>query len=412
MSRTPADFPQDLGAERSVLGACLLSDIAIEDVSAILAPGDFILAQHQHIYRAILDAHTDGRVDMLIVLRKLKGLDVEMGDLVGLTDPTPAISNAAKHATVIVEAKMRRDLITAAGRIAGLGWGDEPSRDVGEAVESARQILAGIEMPQGKGAPDMDIDTFISTTDVSYDWLIPDFLERKDRMLVTAVEGGGKSILLAQIAVMCASGIHPWTHAEVEPRNVAIIDLENSARMVTRRLAGMKVTAGDRLDPQRLRVHCRPEGIDLTTRTDRMWLIDRCIANATELLVIGPAYRMSAGVAAKGDVGAEERTLQITRALDEVRNRCNVTLLMETHAPHGGNYGRDLRPFGSSVWLRWPEFGIGLRKDGEDGRTYSLEHWRGAREQRTWPSALQRGGKWPWSPIMPTGTYHNPRSAA
>jgi len=75
-------------------------------------------------------------------------------------------------------------------------------------------------------------------------------------------------------------------------------------------------------------------------------------------------------------------------------------LVMETHAPHGGNFGRDLRPFGSSVWLRWPEFGIGLRKEDDD--RYLVEHWRGPRDKRTWPTALQRRREWPWTAIMPS----------
>jgi replicative DNA helicase len=75
---------------------------------------------------------------------------------------------------------------------------------------------------------------------------------------------------------------------------------------------------------------------------------------------------------------------------------------METHAPHGGSFGRDLRPFGSSVWLRWPEFGIGIHTDPDDDRNYLLKHWRGPRDVRPWPSVLCRGaGPWPWTPVMP-----------
>ncbi|MGH9175611.1 MAG: hypothetical protein ACRD1H_14695, partial [Vicinamibacterales bacterium] len=42
-------------------------------------------------------------------------------------------------------------------------------------------------------------------------------------------------------------------------------------------------------------------------------------------------------------------------------------------------------------WLRWPEFGIWLSAEGD------IEHWRGMRDERAWPTILQRGGEWPWT---------------
>ena len=323
-----------------------------------------------------------------------------------LQNATPVISNATHYANTVASWKLRRDMMFAADQAMRLAKEDAITAD--EAADQARALFEPLDLPAGRGAPDPDVDSFIAATDTEYDWLIPDFLERRDRMLVTAGEGGGKSVLLTQIALMCAVGIHPWTHEHVEPRNVLLVDLENSQRMVTRRLSWLRKQAGVGFDPQRLRVHSRQAGIDLTTRTDRRWLIDRCEANAAELLVIGPVYRMSSGVAARGDTGGEDQARTVTKALDEIRNRCNVTLLMETHAPHGsGPFGRDLRPFGSSVWLRWPEFGLGLRLDDDEDRRdkWKLEHWRGPRDVRTWPTHLARNsGRWPWTPIMPTGT--------
>ncbi len=51
------------------------------------------------------------------------------------------------------------------------------------------------------------------------------------------------------------------------------------------------------------------------------------------------------------------------------------------------------------MWLRWPEFGIGIRK--EEGDNYVVEHWRGPRDKRDWPQTLVRGRRWPWTAIMP-----------
>jgi replicative DNA helicase len=254
-------------------------------------------------------------------------------------------------------------------------------------------------------------DDFIASTDTRYDWAIDGFLERQDRLLVTGTEGAGKSTLLAQIAVMAAAGVHPWTLEHVAPLNVGVIDMENSSRLLARRFAGLKASLAhyqrhrglpEPWEPTRFRIKSKPEGIDLTQRADRRWLLERCLTNETDLLIIGPLYRMFSGTAARGDVGGEDMARHVTAALDEVRHQAGVTLVMETHAPHGATSTRDLRPFGSSVWLRWPEFGVGIsHKADAPPREYQLGHWRDPRDQRTWPAALlKHGSPWPWTPVM------------
>jgi hypothetical protein len=50
-----------------------------------------------------------------------------------------------------------------------------------------------------------------------------------------------------------------------------------------------------------------------------------------------------------------------------------------------------MRPYGASLWSRWPEFGIYLSPKG------TLTHWRGQRDERAWPEALERSDPWPWA---------------
>lgn len=59
------------------------------------------------------------------------------------------------------------------------------------------------------------------------------------------------------------------------------------------------------------------------------------------------------------------------------------------HATSGKH--RPERPYGASLWMRWPEFGIYLDANGP------MRHWRGQRDEREWPSALKRGGAWMWT---------------
>lgn len=402
----------DLDAERALLGACLLSERAIDDSLQHVEAGDFYIERHRQIYAAIVDQRRTGIVDIVTVAAAMRD-DGALDYLRELTDATPTISNAGQYAYTVADCKRRRDLIWFADAVTQRA---RDAEDAGQALDDVAGLLGKLDRPVVSGTPDPTIDEFIDNTPIQYDWLIEDFLERRDRMLVTAGEGAGKSVLIAQIGVMAAAGIHPWTLQPIEPCNVAIIDLENGPRLLARRLRWLRRNARH-IEPHRIRIHADPRGINLTTRTDKRWLIERCLANKTDLLVIGPAYRMMAGVQQKGDMGGEDYARQVTAALDEVRSQCNVTLLMETHAPHSRDgMTRDLRPQGSSVWLRWPEFGIGIRKDGpsdEETSEYQVTHWRGPRDERTWPKKLVRGGNsWPWMPSgMPNGTFTQRRTA-
>src|SRR6266487_3777325 len=55
--RTP---PQAIEAEKSVLGAMMLSKDAIADVVEVIKPGDFYRPSHQLIYDAVLDLYARG----------------------------------------------------------------------------------------------------------------------------------------------------------------------------------------------------------------------------------------------------------------------------------------------------------------------------------------------------------------
>lgn len=395
-------------AERALLGACLISERAYTDASNLLTADDFHQPVHADLWNGMGGAWKGGeRLDVVTVGRHCPHVPAEL--LAGLLADTPSVSNAMRYASQVVDLAARRRLIHAASEMIQAAQ----QTDAEEALGRARDALAGISLAAGKPTPDPDVDSFIGSVDTTHDWLVPGWLERGDRLLVTASEGAGKSTFLAQIATQVSAGIHPWSFGRMKPRNVTYIDLENGDRLVSRRLQDQRHYVPEDYDPQRFRVQVKPEGLNLLKRADRRWLMQRCLANQAELLVIGPAYRMMSGSASKNDAGGEDQTREVTAALDEVRTQCGLVLLIETHAPHGNSVtGRDLRPFGSTVWLRWPEFGIGLRQESpQDHNTFAIDMWRNPRDQRDWPTHLvKRRSVWPWTPIMP-GSYRGHQAA-
>jgi RecA-family ATPase len=230
-------------------------------------------------------------------------------------------------------------------------------------------------------------------------------------MIITAGEGGGKSTLLRQMAVCAAAGLHPFTHTGQPPVRVLIVDCENGRNLLRRKLRPLIATANryrHPVDPDRLRIISRPAGLDLGRLDDAGWLTERVVAARPDLLTIGPLYRLHGN-----SVDKEDEARQLVAVLDSIRSRVGCALLIEAHAPHGQFGQRALRPAGSSLFLRWPEFGYGLRVDGKEA--VDVVAWRGPRDERAWPERLRRGTSedWPWlEDVEPSSTWSAIRGAS
>lgn len=265
----------------------------------------------------------------------------------------------------------------------------------------------------GDAVPDLapDLYEFLATQDPENDWIIPGLLERGDRLIWTGFEGLGKSVITRQLAICAAAGIHPFTAHSFPKRRVLFIDCENPDRKSRRQFAKLERIArinGFPVPEGAFRIIQRPAGIDLTTAEDRAWLLERVTAHKPDLLVIGPFYRLH-----MADTNEEKPARQVVAALDEARVKADCALITEAHAGHapGGGFTRNLRPVGSSLLMRWPEFGYGIapHPDAEQDdhghcRHVEVKAWRGPREERDWPRELVWGTHetdWPWIPATP-----------
>ncbi|MEK7512911.1 MAG: replicative DNA helicase [Patescibacteria group bacterium] len=115
--------PQDLDAERSVLGALLIDKHAIVRVADFLESTDFYHPTHQKIYDCVLDLFEKGQpVDILTISNVLKGKKYfkEIGGsdyLAELVAAVPTSAHIQEYANIVKEKRVRRDLIEASSEI-------------------------------------------------------------------------------------------------------------------------------------------------------------------------------------------------------------------------------------------------------------------------------------------------------
>lgn len=166
--------PQNIEAEKSLLGSLLIDKDAIIKVADILKVEDFYRETHGQIYGAMLGLYDKKMpIDLITltdILEKLKILE-EVGGasyLATLANSVPTASHVVYYANIISQKGILRRLIEAAQNIAQLGY--EESEDVDAVLDSSERILFDVTQKFLK-------QEFVSMKDV-----LSDTFERIDKL--------------------------------------------------------------------------------------------------------------------------------------------------------------------------------------------------------------------------------------
>lgn len=413
---------RDQISEHAVLGAVMVNPEVGGPALLGLDAEEFSAPHDRALASLLMDMlRRDEHIDPLLVHNQItaRGIfpaQLQAGYLFKITQACLYAANAPGYAAQVREVfRQRKALATAQRLVARLDDAetDLELADLDSIIETGRQSLDLIpeSLERKTATPPMTLAELLKTK-AEFDWLIPGLIERSERLMLTGQEGLGKSVLLRQLAVCLAAGIHPFTGQRVSKGfRVLHVDVENGMGQ-SRRGYSRLAEVINRMKPDtgwqdRLMVVPRPEGLDLAG-VDRSWWDRTCSGAAPDVIITGPIYRLSLG-----NPNSEEDVRKLVNVIDGSRVRHNAALLLEAHAGHGSNQPgavRSMRPSGASLWMRWPENGLGLRHakqsdPGDRTRLADLGRWRLSREERAWPYAIDsshyaRGGL-PWTPTDP-----------
>jgi replicative DNA helicase len=254
-------LPNNLEAERSILGAILLDDKAVHTVFETLKSQDFYLESHRRVFEKMLQLMNTARPIDLVTLKEELQRSNELESVGGaaylasLTDGLPRAMNIEHYARIVKEKSTLRRLIQVSNETMARSYQDEDSaEEVLQHVEKAIFDIAGQQF-HTSFAPIAPIvsDVFreieeLSNRKTTVTGLETGFvdldkmtagLHPSDLVIVAARPGLGKTSLCLNIAEHAAIRLH---------KSVGIFSLEMSKEQLVKRL----LCAEARIDAHRV----------------------------------------------------------------------------------------------------------------------------------------------------------------
>jgi replicative DNA helicase len=148
--------PQAIEAEQSLLGSLMLDNRLIDDLSGDIEIRDFYRADHQTIYKTILElCEQNDPVDVVTVSERLEANDEAqdagvLAYLGALAKNTPNTGNAPAYAKIVRERAVLRRLISTANDIIGRAYNTE-GRHSAELLDLAEQAIFEISRQDNRG---------------------------------------------------------------------------------------------------------------------------------------------------------------------------------------------------------------------------------------------------------------------
>jgi replicative DNA helicase len=256
--------PHDVDSEEAVIGSLLIDSDSAYKVAAMLKPDDFYREKNRSCYEACLGLYHRGeginQVTVAQELSRLEKLEAVGGSayLNHLLAAVPTSVHIEYYGGIVHRLAVMRNLISAAGQIAGIGYDAGP--DLDESLDKAEDILYRLR----SGQPSAELvhirqllDRYFEETGPSLEGAtarlpeiptgfakLDDFLgglQRSDLVILGARPSHGKTSLALNIARNCAIAHHA---------HVAIFSLEMSRSALVQRFLSSEA----RLDSRRLRL--------------------------------------------------------------------------------------------------------------------------------------------------------------
>ncbi len=135
--------PNNLDAERAVIGSILLDKEAVAKCLELLTPAHFYLASHQLIFKSVSDLYLHNQPADIVTVSdqlKLQGFLEDIGGykyLLDLVESVPTTANIERYAKIVEEKFIRRELLRLSTEISEMCYSS--TMDVAGLIDSAEK---------------------------------------------------------------------------------------------------------------------------------------------------------------------------------------------------------------------------------------------------------------------------------
>jgi len=373
-----------------------MSNSSAERVFSIVDVEDFQEGKQQKLAQIITKLLAENKVDQMAVATESSKISSEFGAWFYTYVKEELYGTATYCANAVRDAANRTRLEKSLNK--ALNMSVSMKRDVDEIMSTLITDLGTTQAHMSSGLDVVGFDEVFNAEDDLRPWIMPKMLRTNERMIITGPEGGGKSVLVAQMCLGAAMGVNTLSAGfdRHEPLRVLMLDVENDRLQVRNNMRKVYPVLKEMNEVQPSIEWVDIQHIDLADPVEQQKVIKLAKERQPQLMYMGSLYRL----APEGEK-VDAAFTNISRTVDRIRAETGASVLLEAHAGHGLSNDRNgMRPYGSSMWMRWPEFGFGMVRHNQSGNI-QLKNWRGHRsDDRQWPAGLRRGSVLPWQPIM------------
>lgn len=247
------ELPKNLDAERSILGAVLLDNLAgIKGViESGLVANDFSLEQHRRIFRRIFDLGAHKRPIDLVTLTEDMHRVGELEDaggapyLASLADGMPRVSNVTHYCEIVKEKSDLRALIHYTHNLQTQAF--EGAR-TSKALHEDLELFLNSTKPNYAGHKPVAVEDLLAMDMPERKYVIEPILPERGIGMIYSWRGGGKTFFTMEIAYCVAAGVAEcFTWTIPQQRYVLYVDGEMDSTELQLRARQIALGHGMRL---------------------------------------------------------------------------------------------------------------------------------------------------------------------
>jgi len=370
-------LPQNLEAERCILGAILLDNAALDAALKAVRAEDFFLPQHKVIFRAMLALQKAGRpIDTALLCEGLgarQQLDAAGGVayITQLPDGLPRVSNTPHYAEIVAQKSLLRQTIYDAHDVQAKAF--EPGADLAAlqkqlAAASARRGQSAIA---GNGhAFDYSLMDFMKAEFPAPEELIEGLVPRGGSVMIVAMPHHLKSWFTVAMALGSTAAGTLMGHVNVpKPVRTFLASVEDFPGQLQWRIRQLLTTSMyAQADPSLVRILPRPPGgIDIMDEACFQRLLRRIEDFKADHIIFDVMRRVF-----RGDINSPKESAALCEQFDRLRDATGAAL---TVVHHENRKEADIMraSAGSFNLPGWANVVIQFKRKGQQGAISTVE---------------------------------------